>query len=197
VSAARFSSSCCDDGARPGKLLHGLMPGAPAALRPYGAGVGAPVRPRAARCDPGGTLGPTPPPARVASQCGHHVPCPPAPGAPAKKKSLHATERDTPRVQQARATHQQRTASLDLRRVKFVDDAGVNLAITRLYGRAIRGERSVGAISLNDGANITLMGALGSNGLQAVITLAQDCRLAPRRHAPPRLCLSSPDACHP
>jgi DDE superfamily endonuclease len=99
------------------------------------------------------------------------VPCPPAPGAPAKKKSLHATERDTPRVQQARATYQQRTASLDLRRVKFVDEAGVNLAMTRLYGRAPRGERSVGTMPLNYGANITLLGALGSDGLQAVMTV--------------------------
>jgi hypothetical protein len=118
--------------------------GAPAALRPDGAGVGAPVRPRAARCDPGGTLGPTPPPARVASQYGHHVPCPPAPGAPAKKKSLDATARDTPRVQQARAHYQQRTASLDLRRVQCGDEAGVNLARTRLYGRAPRGSGASG-----------------------------------------------------
>jgi transposase len=87
-----------------------------------------------------------------------------------EKKSLHASERDTPRVEQARVTYQQRTASLDLRRVKFVDEAGINLAMTRLYGRAPRGERSVGTIPLNDGANITRLGALGV-GLQAVMTV--------------------------
>jgi len=47
------------------------------------------------------------------------------------KKSLHADERDAPRVQQARATYWEPTASLDLRRVKFVDAAGINLAMTR------------------------------------------------------------------
>jgi transposase len=99
------------------------------------------------------------------------VPCPPAPGAAAEKKSLHATERDTPRVEQARATYQQRTAALDLRRVKVVDEASVNLAMTRLYGRAPLGERSVGAVPLNYGANITLLGALGVEGLQAVMTV--------------------------
>jgi len=72
---------------------------------------------------------------------------------------------------QARAAYQQRTATLDLQRMKFVDEAGVNLAMTRLYGRAPRGERSVGTIPLNYGANITLMGALGIDGLQAVMAV--------------------------
>jgi hypothetical protein len=82
-------------------------------------------------------------------QCGHHGPCPPAPGVPTKKTSLHAIERDTPRVAQARAAYQQRTATRDLPRVKCVDEAGVNLAMTRLYGRAPRGERRVGTLPLN------------------------------------------------
>lgn len=56
--------------------------------------------------------------------------------------------------------------------MKFVDEAGVNLAMTRLYGRAPRGERRVGTIPLNYGANITLMGALGVDGLHAVMTVA-------------------------
>jgi hypothetical protein len=77
-------------------------------------------------------------------------------------------------VTQARAAYQQRTATLDLRRVKFVDEAGVNLVMTRLYGRAPRGERSVGTIPLNYGANITLMGALGIDGLHAVMTVEGD-----------------------
>lgn len=97
------------------------------------------------------------------------MPRPPAPRAPTKKKSLHATERDTPRVAQARAAYRQRTASLDLRRVKFVDEASVNLAMTRLYGRAPRGDRSVGTSPLHYRANISLLSALGSDGLQTVM----------------------------
>jgi transposase len=99
------------------------------------------------------------------------VPCPPAPGAPTKKQSLHATERDTPRVQQARTAYQQRTAALDLRRLKFVDEAGVNLAMTRLYGRAPTGERVIGSVPRNYGENITLLGAIGLQGVQAVMTV--------------------------
>jgi transposase len=99
------------------------------------------------------------------------VPPPATPGAPAKKKSLHAAERDTPRVQQARTAYRQRTATLDLRRLKFVDEAGVNLAMTRLYGRAPTGERVIGTVPRNYGENLTLLGALGLQGIQAVMTV--------------------------
>jgi transposase len=99
------------------------------------------------------------------------VPRPPAPGAPAKKKSLHAAERDTPRVQQARTAYRQRTTTLALQRLKFVDEAGVNRALTRLYGRAPKGERAIGSVPQNYGENITLLGALGVDGIQAVMTV--------------------------
>ena len=60
---------------------------------------------------------------------------------------------------------------LDLRRLKFVDEASVNLAMTRLYGRAPKGERVMGSVPRNYGENITLLGALGADGLQAVMTV--------------------------
>jgi transposase len=52
-----------------------------------------------------------------------------------------------------------------------VDEAGVNLALTRLYGRAPKGERAIGSVPQNYGENITLLGALGVDGLQAVMTV--------------------------
>jgi transposase len=55
--------------------------------------------------------------------------------------------------------------------MKFVDAAGVNLGMTRLYGRAPQGERVQGTVPLNYGTNITLLGALGVDGLQAVMTV--------------------------
>jgi transposase len=88
-----------------------------------------------------------------------------------QKKSLQASERDTPRVQQARARYQQRLTALDLRRLKFVDESGVNLAMTRLYGRAPAGERVVGAVPQNYGQNVTMLGALSVHGLHAVMTV--------------------------
>lgn len=88
-----------------------------------------------------------------------------------KKKSLHASERETERVQQARQDYQKTVSRLDVRRYKFVDESGVNLALTRLYGRAPRGERAIGSAPINYGQNVTLIGALGSQGLDALLTI--------------------------
>ena len=43
--------------------------------------------------------------------------------------------------------------------------------MTRLYGRAPKGERVVGTVPQNYGQNMTMLGALGSQGLQAVMTV--------------------------
>ncbi len=55
--------------------------------------------------------------------------------------------------------------------MKFVDESSVNLAMTRLYGRAPAGERVVGSVPQNYGSNVTMLGALGIQGLQAVMTV--------------------------
>jgi transposase len=99
------------------------------------------------------------------------VPCAAAPGLATQKKSLHASERDTPRVQQARRDYRRRITALDLQRLKFVDESGVNLAMTRLYGRAPAGRRVVGSMPQNYGPAVTMLGALGAHGLQAVMTV--------------------------
>jgi transposase len=108
---------------------------------------------------------------RRARQSCHHVPDAPAPGLTTEKKSLHASERDTPRIQQARQDYRQQLTVLDLQRLKFVDESGVNLAMTRLYGRAPAGERVVGSVPQNYGPNVTVLGALGLQGLHAVLTV--------------------------
>jgi transposase len=89
----------------------------------------------------------------------------------AKKTSLQATERETPRVQYARARYRQRTATLDPRRLRCVDEAGVNLAMTRLSGRAPRGERVVGTVPQTYGEHITRLGAVDCDGVHAVMTV--------------------------
>jgi transposase len=43
--------------------------------------------------------------------------------------------------------------------------------MTRLYGRASRGERVVGTVPQNYGANVTMLAALGSHGVDAVMTI--------------------------
>jgi hypothetical protein len=101
----------------------------------------------------------------------HNVARPHARGTATQKKSLHASEQDTERAQQVRARYWQRIASLDPRRLKCVDESGVNVAMTRLYSRAPRGERVLGAVPQNYGQNVTMLGALGMHGIQAVMTV--------------------------
>lgn len=60
---------------------------------------------------------------------------------------------------------------MDFKRCKFIDESGVNLAMTRRYGRAPRGERARGSVPINYGSNLTIIGALGTSGLGAVMTV--------------------------
>jgi transposase len=53
----------------------------------------------------------------------------------------------------------------------FIDESGVNLAMTRLYGRAPRGERVMGAVPQTYGPNVTRLASLGSHGVEAVMTI--------------------------
>ena len=55
--------------------------------------------------------------------------------------------------------------------MKFIDESSVNLAMTRLYGRAPAGQRVTGSVPQNYGPNVTVLGALGVDGLQAVMTV--------------------------
>jgi transposase len=92
-------------------------------------------------------------------------------GPPSYKKSLHAAERDTPRIQQARADDRQLMAGLAGHRLKCVDESGVDLALTCVYGRAPCGARVIGRVPQNDGSHVTMLGWLGTHGLQAGMTV--------------------------
>ena len=56
---------------------------------------------------------------------------------------------------------------LDPKRLIFVDESGLNLALTRLYARAPRGVRAVRAVPQNYGQNLTVLAALDRNGMRA------------------------------
>ena len=74
-------------------------------------------------------------------------------------------------MQAARQSYRTETEEFDLRRLKFVDESGVNIAMTRLYGRAPRGERALASAPQNYGENITMLGALSATGLCALMTV--------------------------
>ena len=113
----------------------------------------------------------------------HDVSYPPAPGLAAPKQSLHAPELDTARVQQARADYRELMETLDIEHLKCTDASGVNLAMTRIYGRASRGERVVGAVPQNYGTYVTMIAALSSRGVAAG-GLVNKCVKGVRRRPP-------------
>lgn len=58
-----------------------------------------------------------------------------------------------------------------LSKLKFLDEAGSNLAMTRLYGRAAKGMRVVESVPQNYGENITMLASLSIEGIQAPMTI--------------------------
>ena len=80
---------------------------------------------------------------------------------------LRASERD----EAHRAAWWVETTQLDPRRLVFVDESGTNLSLTRRYGRAPRGQRVVGSVPRNHGPNVTLLAAMGREGITAAMTM--------------------------
>jgi transposase len=84
--------------------------------------------------------------------------------AAVEKKSLHASEQERPDVQLARRKFLQRARHRDPHRYVFVDEFGLNLAMTRTRARAPRGVRAVGHVPENYGGNVTLVVGLRLSG---------------------------------
>ena len=89
----------------------------------------------------------------------------------AQKKSLHADERETERVQQRRIEYQREVKTEVIAKFKFLDEAGSNLAMTRLYGRAAKGARVIETVPQNYGENITMLASLSVSGIEAPMTI--------------------------
>ena len=81
-----------------------------------------------------------------------------------KKKSLHDSQREAPRVKALRQDYQLRfVESLDklVKRLKFLDESGTHLGLTRLCARAAPGQRIVEATPGYSGPHYTLVATLG------------------------------------
>src|SRR5215212_9381051 len=84
---------------------------------------------------------------------GHHELGRAQAGLDVQKKSLGASERD----EQARGAWREYVRALDPRRLVFVDECSTNIALTRLYAKAPKGERAYGKAPRNWGKNVTLI----------------------------------------
>ena len=87
-------------------------------------------------------------------------------GLPLKKKSPHASERDTPAVQEERREFAEDVEPIEPRRLVFVDETGVTTAMTPAYGRAPKGER-VEASAPASWESVTVIAAVGLDGVRA------------------------------
>jgi transposase len=87
-------------------------------------------------------------------------------GLPRKKKSKHASERDTPEVREGRREFAEDVEPIEPRRLVFVDETGVTTAMTPAYGRAPRGER-VEASAPASWESVTVIAAMGLDGVRA------------------------------
>src|SRR3954451_17120378 len=87
-------------------------------------------------------------------------------GLPLKKKSKHASERDTPEVRRKRRSSGGRAVPTRPGRLVFVDETGVTTAMTPAYGRAPAGER-VEASAPASWESVTVIAAMGLGGVRA------------------------------
>jgi transposase len=70
-------------------------------------------------------------------------------------------------VRHRRAEYELEICAEILKRLKFLDEAGSNLAMTRLYGRAAKGERVFDSVPQNYGENISILATLSRSGIEA------------------------------
>jgi transposase len=70
-----------------------------------------------------------------------------------------------------RARWRQTRRGLDPRRLIFIDESGLNLALTRRYARAPRGVRAVGSVPQNYGQSLTVLAALDCYGMRAALLM--------------------------
>ncbi|CAN5827391.1 hypothetical protein BH23CYA1_BH23CYA1_22330 [soil metagenome] len=87
-----------------------------------------------------------------------------------RKKTLFATEHHTERVQKLRVDYWQTIGEVKLKDLVSIDEAGVNLGMTRRYARAEKGKRAYGQAPATRGKNVTMIGALSVSGLLAPMT---------------------------
>src|SRR3954469_24801426 len=87
-------------------------------------------------------------------------------GLPLKKKSPHASERDTPGVEQERGEFAEEVEAIEPGRLAFVDGTGVTTAMTPAYGRAPVGER-VESSAPASWESVTVIAAPGLDGVRA------------------------------
>ena len=87
-----------------------------------------------------------------------------------KKRLFTKREAESARVQKLRREYWTTIGEVKLSDLVFIDETGVNLAMTLGYGRAIKGKRAYSKCPFNRGRNVTLIGAIALEGLIGSLT---------------------------
>jgi transposase len=91
--------------------------------------------------------------------------------ATAGKKTPQPVEQQTKRVQQARVEYWYKAKQMAPGQFVFVDESGSKCVMTPRYGWGPVGERVDGIYAANWGESITLLGAMGLDGIRAMMTV--------------------------
>ena len=84
-----------------------------------------------------------------------------------------AAEQETQLFEDLRFAHRLWSFTVDPRNLASIDETGMHLGLTRLYGRAPKGERLYDTESPgNRGQNISLIGGMSIDGLMATMSVA-------------------------
>jgi len=75
-------------------------------------------------------------------------------------------------VKRKRRVFQKEVAALDVTRFKFLDESGINLSLTRLYGRAAPDQRVVDSTPQPSGPQTTTLAVIGWTGITAPLILS-------------------------
>jgi len=70
-----------------------------------------------------------------------------------------------------RQVHRRQFSRIDAKRLVFVDESGCNISMAREYAWAPVGQRAHGHVPKNWGGNVSMIGALGFDGLRTLGTL--------------------------
>ncbi|WP_445299572.1 transposase, partial [Microcoleus sp. B3-A4] len=76
------------------------------------------------------------------------------------KKTLFPSGKGTDRVQLLRCEFWEKIKEISFKDLIFIDESGVNLAMVRLYARALKGERAQGPKPTKRGKNVSILGAM-------------------------------------
>jgi transposase len=88
-----------------------------------------------------------------------------------QEKSLQADEQQREDVQAERTTWRAEQPAWPVEELIFLDESGIDTAMTRRYARAQGGRRAIGRAPAGHWRRLTLLGALGREGLVAMMTV--------------------------